>query len=141
MSDYHDLVVSCRSLTIAVACPTPAAMQVLHGSSATRTAPTSTASFVLDLINRTLAQYELPDVQFMVSTNDVPLVDKYIFKEVAVQPGQSDRVRHLVPGQSFTSGAWGLTWPDWLSDENQAALDEKYPWERSPWHFGVGTSS
>ena len=92
--------------------------------------------FVLDLINKTLQEFPgMPNTQFMVSTNDVPLVDKYIFDKGPVPTlfnlGKSDReLDILIPGQSFTSGAWGLTWPDWLSQKNVDNMNAKYPWSK-----------
>eukprot|EP00937_MAST-01D_sp_MAST-1D-sp2_P006765 g6765.t1 len=89
-------------------------------------------SFVLDLINRTLAHHTVPDSQLLISTNDVPLGDKYIFAKGAIPKlfalGKSDRELDIVlPGQTFTMG--DASWPKWLSAENQALMDEKYPWK------------
>ena len=135
MSDQHDLVTIVQIVNNKLYCvPHDGRTYKYKSACYPSGANFNRIYFVLDLLNRTLAEFELPDSQFMISTNDVPMVDKFIFDKGAIPTmfclGKSDREYDIImPGQSFTSGSWGLTWPDWLSKKNQMALDEKYPWK------------
>jgi hypothetical protein len=96
--------------------------------------------WLLYLLNQTLAEHSVPDVQFMFGTNDFPFVRKSEWQNKMMNKSElvpmvfssikSDQEYDLVaPSHVFIDPAFGTSWRHWHSDEVQGGLDANYSWE------------